>query len=109
MLITSFRAICFVTLLAAFPVMAAAQRTAAGVSGTVQDATGALVPGATVTARNVETGASRTVVTDAAGRYTLSQLSIGAYEFTVELQGFQTLVRRGVELAVGQDLELPFA
>ena len=69
MRITSFRALCLLTLLAVFPVSAMAQRTAAGVSGAVQDATGAYVPGATVTARNIETGAARTVVTDADGRY----------------------------------------
>jgi hypothetical protein len=108
MRVAILRALCVLSLLAACPADAAAQRTAAAASGTVQDSTGGSLPGATVTARHVETGTVRTTVTNAAGRYALPQLAIGTYEFSVELQGFQTLVRRGIELAVGQDADLNF-
>jgi outer membrane receptor protein involved in Fe transport len=90
-------------------VPAAAQETTAVAHGVVKDATGGVMPGVTVTARHLDTGRVRPVVTDAAGRFLLTQLPIGRYEFTAELSGFQTQVRRGIELAVGQDALLDFS
>lgn len=66
-----------------------AQTTTASISGTVTDERQAVVPGATVTARNTDTGISRTVQTDGEGRYNLVNLPIGAYEVTVSRQLFK--------------------
>ena len=63
------------------------------ISGTARDSTGALVPGATVTATNTATRAERSVVTDAEGRYQLTGLPAGRYEIRVVLTGFRTELR----------------
>jgi iron complex outermembrane receptor protein len=62
-------------------------------SGVVRDATGSLVPGATVAATNAVTGAERTAVTDAEGRYRIVTLPGGRYQVRAELAGFRTEVR----------------
>lgn len=84
-----------------------AQVTAA-ISGTVEDASGALVPGAKITVKSVETGASRTVTTDQSGSFTLVSLPLGPQELTVEKAGFKTAVRTGVSLVVGQQAVVNF-
>ena len=61
-------------------VQAYAQQTTGTISGVVTDETGGVIPGVEVTARNTETGAVRTVVSDDLGRYRLFQLAVGAYE-----------------------------
>ena len=96
-------------LLALLPSDGRAQATTAGLHGTVRDQTGAVLPGATVTARNLESGRERTAQTDPAGRYLFTQLPIGAYELKAELSGFQQQIRRGVELAVGEDAAVDFS
>ena len=85
-----------------------AQVTTGQVSGTVADSTGAMIPGATVTLRNVEWGNSCRVQTDAAGVYTAPQLTLGMYEITAETAGFQTVVRTGVEMTVGRQAVVDF-
>ena len=67
---------------------------------TVVDQTGAVIPGATVTAHNVDTGQARNSVTGADGSYRLSALPVGDYEVRVEQQGFSSEVRSGLTLAV---------
>ena len=90
-----------------------AQTTTAAVFGTVIDAQKAVLAGATVTARNVETGVQTTVVSDANGRYRLTALRPGTYDLRVELSGFVTRTRPGLQLFVGQeaaiDLQLTVA
>ena len=54
-----------------------AQVTTGTILGTVRDSTGAVIPGATVRLKNVETGSGRTAGTDSAGRYTTPQLGLG--------------------------------
>ncbi|MBI4465320.1 MAG: carboxypeptidase regulatory-like domain-containing protein, partial [Acidobacteria bacterium] len=88
--------------------MAVAQVTTGTILGTTSDSTGAVIPGATVTLRNVDTGNSRTITTDAAGRYRAPQLPLGSYEIAVEAAGFQTAVRTGVTLTVGREAVLDF-
>ena len=83
-----------------------AQTTTASFQGTVADATGAVLPGAQVTASNVETGLKRTMTTSDEGRFLLSELPPGSYEITVTLPGFDTLVRKGMTLTVGQQASL---
>src|SRR5262245_7650824 len=84
-------------------------QTTATISGTVSDETGGVLPGVTVTARNTETGVSRETVTDTEGRYKASALSIGEYEVTATMQGFQPVVRRGIQLTIGREAVVDFS
>ena len=84
------------------PVMALAQVTAS-VVGTVQDTSGAVIPGVAVTVRSLETGAARTVTTDDRGYYRALSLPVGRYEVAAEKTGFQTQLRTGITLVVGQE------
>jgi hypothetical protein len=80
------------------------------ITGTVTDPSGAVLPGATIQVRNVETGVTRTVVSNEQGRYTVPDLIVGTYEIQATMSGFQTLVIQGIPLSVGaqrvQDLAL---
>ena len=88
--------------------LASAQQITTGViQGTITDATGAVLPGASVEARNTGTNQSRTVVSDADGRYIFLQLPPGSYRVTFTLAGFATLVHENVSLTVGQSVTLP--
>ncbi|MBI4482330.1 MAG: carboxypeptidase regulatory-like domain-containing protein, partial [Acidobacteria bacterium] len=77
-----------------------AQVTTATISGTAKDRTGAVLPGVTVSAKNVGTGLTRTLVSDEMGRYAAVNLAVGRYEVKAELPGFQTVIRSGIELTV---------
>jgi hypothetical protein len=76
------------------------------VSGTVQDATGAAVPNATVVLANTATGFTRTVITNASGTYTAPDLPLGPYSVTVTASGFEKYVERGLVLEVGSNPEI---
>ena len=78
-----------------------AQVGTASLQGTVTDPSAAVVAGATVTVKNVQTGVARTVKTDSQGRYTAPELQIGDYEVEVQAAGFQTAKRTGITLSVG--------
>jgi Carboxypeptidase regulatory-like domain len=86
-----------------------AQQDAATVLGEVTDASGGLVPGATVTVTNVATGISLTTTTNERGVYSLPGLRPGDYTVTIELQGFTKFVRGGITLQVAQVLRLDAA
>jgi hypothetical protein len=90
-------------LLLCFGATFSAAQVSANVSGVITDPSGAAVSEATVTARNLDTGASRTVPTDQSGRYRLFALPVGLYEIRVTKQGFAEGIRSGIRLAVGQD------
>src|SRR6267142_496449 len=79
-----------------------AQVTTGTISGVVQDPTGAVIPGVTVTAKNLGTGTARTITTDEGGRYTAPNLTLGDYEVQAQLPGFQTEIRSGITLTVGR-------
>jgi hypothetical protein len=66
------------------------------VSGTITDASGAAVPGATVTAVNADTDVGQTTTTDSKGAYSLPQLAVGSYTILVEAPGFKPHRRTGV-------------
>lgn len=83
-----------------------AQTMAATIQGTVTDATGAVVPGATVTATNQENGLQRTAGSSGAGIYSMPNLPPGRYRVQVSAPGFQTSVRENIELILGQQLVL---
>jgi hypothetical protein len=83
-----------------------AQRTTANLRGTVIDSTKAVVPGATVTVSNPDTGFSRTMTTNESGVYSFSELPVGRYQIKVELQGFKTATRTDIALAVADNREI---
>ncbi len=87
-----------------WPAAAHAQVVTGQISGVVSDASGGVLPGATVTGLNVDTGVSRVATTDATGRYVLLTLQRGTYRVTMEMQGFQTAVIEGLLLNIGNNL-----
>jgi hypothetical protein len=80
-----------------------AQSTTASIAGTVYDEKQSVIPGANVTARNISTGLTRTLVTDSEGRYNFVNLPIGSYEITVEAANFAKYVQTGITLVVNQN------
>jgi Carboxypeptidase regulatory-like domain len=78
-------------------------QVSASLSGRITDPTGNAVPAATVTANNVDTGISRTTLTNQAGQYQLFELPIGRYEVHGSKEGFAEEMRTGISLVVGQD------
>jgi hypothetical protein len=83
-----------------------AQTTTGTILGVVKDEQQAVVPGAAVTVRNVDTNVARSVITDPGGRFRVPNLPPGTYEVTFELAGFGRLVRSGITLALNQDAVL---
>jgi protocatechuate 3,4-dioxygenase beta subunit len=76
------------TLLLLFAGLSAGQSSNASVTGFVQDASGAFVPGATVTATNTQTGVTATTISNESGSYTIPALLPGTYKLTATLPGF---------------------
>ena len=85
---------------------AAGQVATGSLVGTVVDSSGQVVPGATVTVRNVNRNTTTALTTDATGVYTAPFLVPGTYEVSVELQGFKTWARRGIVLQVNDRLRI---
>lgn len=83
--------------------LVSAQSTTGSIAGTVVDERQAVVPGATVTAKNVDTGFSRSATTDGEGRYRFVNIPTGSYEVTVESTNFAKYVQTGITLVVNQD------
>ncbi len=81
-----------------------AQTSTSRISGTVTDATGAVVPGAKVTARDEATGVTYTQATTGAGLYTFASLPAGKYTVGVEMKGFKTINKTANVLEVGTPL-----
>src|SRR5215510_9292773 len=73
-----------------------AQTDRGTITGTVADATGAVIPGSNVTATNTQTTLKYETVSTETGNFTLTQLPGGFYELTVELPGFKKYVRQGI-------------
>lgn len=80
----------------------------AQITGTLRDQSGGVLPGATVTARNEETGLTRTALTAPLGDYRLPALPPGTYALTAELAGFTTEKRAGVLLVIDQTAQIDF-
>jgi hypothetical protein len=83
-------------------------QVSAAISGRVEDASGAAVSGATVTAKDVETGATRAVTTGPSGDYRVLSLPVGLHEIRVEKEGFRAAVRTGIKLDVGEEAVVNF-
>lgn len=90
-----------VVLLSLTLISAIAQTSTSRLSGTVTDATGAVVPGAKVVAKNEATGVAFTQATTEAGLYSFSSLPVGSYTITVEKSGFKTTNKTGNVIEVG--------
>ncbi len=84
-----------------------AQQITGSIRGTVVDPSGAVVSGATVSARQTETGLARTAVTDRAGAYVVFELPVGHYEVQVEARGFQKYIQQGITLDVNETANVP--
>ena len=85
------------------------QMTTGTIQGTVTDANDAIVPGANIEIKNLETNFTRTLTTDEGGRFVALALPPGKYSVTVSKQGFATGVLERVELTVGQAVTLPLS
>jgi hypothetical protein len=84
-----------------------AQKTTGDISGTITDATGGVLPGVTVAAVCTTTNATRTVVTDAQGGFSLPELAVCVYRVQAELAGFKTVARE-VQVAVNTVAKVDF-
>ena len=89
-----FYALLLLTVLAS--VLVFGQAETGQLTGTVADSSGAVVPGATVTIKSVNTGTTRTVQTSQGGSYSITNLQPDTYEVSVEGKGFQKLTSRVV-------------
>jgi len=90
-------------LLALFPVLLAfGQAGRGGISGTITDPSGAVVPGAKVTALNRATGIKQQSVSSAAGLYSFVSLNPGTYEITASQTGFESVAQENVTVNVDQ-------
>ena len=78
-------------------------QSTAQITGTVKDASGAVLPGAEVTATHIETGIARMTVSNETGAYVLPNLVTGAYKFEASLPGFRTFVQTGIVLQVNSN------
>ena len=100
------RVILAVVLLATTASLAVAQIMSATISGTIKDETGGVLPGVDVVIKNLDTGLTRSVVTDSNGYFAVPGLPPGKYETRATLQGFATAVQTGIALEVAQQAGL---
>lgn len=78
-------------------------QVSASLSGRVEDASGAGIPGAVVTVTSEETGVARTVTSDEGGNYRVLSLQVGRYDAKAEKAGFKVKLQEGINLVVGQE------
>jgi len=83
-------------------VSSSAQQITGSIRGAVSDPSGALVRAATVTAKQTETGLTRTAETDRAGNFLLLELPVGHYRLEVSARGFETYLQEGISLDVNE-------
>ncbi|HSS49572.1 MAG TPA: TonB-dependent receptor [Thermoanaerobaculia bacterium] len=96
----------FVAFLGTLPGYAQSQATTGVIEGIVTNESGGALPGATVTLRNTATNFDKVTVTGGDGSFRALLLPLGPYRITVELTGFAKLVREGLDLGVGQTINL---
>jgi hypothetical protein len=92
----------FLTLVLVTGPLLLAQASASSISGTVTDASGSVVPGATVTITNQATGVTRTATTDNGGFYSAEGLSVGQYRIDIAKPGFKESITSGIQVDPGQ-------
>src|SRR3954462_15511337 len=88
------------------PSLASAQLDRGQISGFVKDQSGAVIPGATISATHTQTGTVRTTVTDGTGYYVFTALTPGQYDLVVELQGFKKFMQSGVPMDAAASLRV---
>src|SRR5688572_2636142 len=91
------------------PALPSFAQTFGQITGRVLDSSGAVLPGATITVTNPQTGVAVTEQANTAGVYVFPNLLPGIYNMKVELQGFQTTVRNSVELQTQQTVRRDFS
>ncbi|HQR31428.1 MAG TPA: carboxypeptidase regulatory-like domain-containing protein [Blastocatellia bacterium] len=87
-------------------VLAQSQSTTGAIQGTVSDQTGAVIAGATIEVKYLDTNTTKNLSTDAGGRFVFLQLQPGGYTLTVSKQGYSTLEQQNIALTVGQTINL---
>jgi hypothetical protein len=107
--IVTFAASLILTLLIVSSAGAQTQITTGTIQGTVVDVNGAVVPGANVEIKNIDTNFTRTLTTDEDGRFVAPLLQPGNYKVTVSKQGFATAELPSAALTVGQAMSIPFS
>jgi len=90
-----------------FSLSAAGQQISGNIRGSVLDPSGAAVAAATITARQIETGFTRSAATDRSGDYILLELPVGHYQLQAEAKGFRTYVQQGITLDVNETATVP--
>jgi hypothetical protein len=88
-------------------VSALSQQITGNIRGTVLDPSGAVVASASVSARQVETGLTRTATSDHGGNYLLLELPVGHYQLEVSASGFRKYLREGISLDVNETATVP--
>jgi hypothetical protein len=86
-----------------------AQSDRGTITGTVADATGAVIPGVTIEAKNMSTGTTYQAGTSETGNFTLPQLPVGTYEISASLPGFKKFVRSNIIVGVAQIVRVDVA
>ena len=85
-----------------------AQVASGTIVGTTRDSSGAIVPGANITCKSVETGVTRNVIAGELGAYTIPALPVGTYDLEASVPGFKTEVRKGITVTVGDTVAVNF-
>lgn len=86
-----------------------AQTTTGTIFGVLRDGSGAVIPQAQVTARNVATSLQRVASTDESGTYVISNLPVGQYSLSAEKAGFRRFVQEGISLVVNENARVDIA
>ena len=100
------RFICVMLALAAASLTASAQDFRGAITGRVLDSSGGRMPGVTVTATNTDTNVTSSSVTNGEGDYSILFLTPGPYAVTAELSGFKKVSRPGIQVSIGDKLEV---
>jgi hypothetical protein len=100
----SLLAACFCLLLVCGTVLGQTDRGT--ITGTITDPAGAIVPGATINSKNINTGVIYQAGSTETGNYTLAQLPVGTYEMSVSVPGFKQFVRTGITVLSAQTLRI---
>ncbi|MGB9146910.1 MAG: TonB-dependent receptor [Acidobacteriaceae bacterium] len=105
---TAFVATVIIATLMLFAAPCSAQTDQGAITGVVQDASGAVIPNAEITVRDIDTGLVLRGKSNGSGVYVFSPLKIGDYTVSVEAQGFKTVIHENLHLNIQQRLDVNF-
>ncbi len=97
---------CLLVTISACSLLAQSQSTTGLIQGAVADPNGAVIQGAAINIKNIETGLERNVVTNSYGFFAAPLLPLGKYRVSTEAKGFTKSILEGVQLSIGQTLSL---